>query len=326
MHLILSKNSDQSTSEVCEWFYNKKVAFHRINVDIDSSEIISFSKEIESNKMIGTDCSTLNCSNYSSIWYRRHTLTICDVEKNAKMTLLTKHFCLNRKQELNTLYDYFNKNLSAKLRLGNFHKVSMNKLYTLQNARKHNINIPESKIISKKKDLVRFYSECNNGLITKSIYEPIFFIDNNSQKSNISYTMELTKEIIDGLPDNFNPSLVQEKIDKDFEIRSFYLSGEFYSMAIFSQSNVNTLVDFRHYDSKRPNRTVPYLLPNIIKKNIIELMKDEELNCASIDIIKAKNGKYVFLEINPVGQFGMVSAPCNYNLEMKIFKFLINER
>jgi hypothetical protein len=37
-----------------------------------------------------------------------------------------------------------------------------------------------------------------------------------------------------------------------------------------------------------------------------------------------KKGEYVFLEVNPIGQFGMVSAPCNYNLEKKIAQYLIN--
>jgi hypothetical protein len=30
----------------------------------------------------------------------------------------------------------------------------------------------------------------------------------------------------------------------------------------------------------------------------------------------------VFLEINPVGEFGMVSIPCNYNLHEKVYKTL----
>ena len=34
------------------------------------------------------------------------------------------------------------------------------------------------------------------------------------------------------------------------------------------------------------------------------------LNTGSIDLIKTKSGDYVFLEVNPVGQFSMVSFPC----------------
>jgi hypothetical protein len=35
--------------------------------------------------------------------------------------------------------------------------------------------------------------------------------------------------------------------------------------------------------------------------------------------------KYVFLEVNPIGQFNQVSIPCNYFLEKKIADYLLHE-
>jgi glutathione synthase/RimK-type ligase-like ATP-grasp enzyme len=93
-------------------------------------------------------------------------------------------------------------------------------------------------------------------------------------------------------------------------------------MAIFSQSNEKTKIDFRNYDLQKPNRTVPYNLPKEIILKLKKLTKALALRTGSIDLIKAKDGQYYFLEVNPVGQFGMVSRPCNYNIEMKIAKFL----
>ena len=55
----------------------------------------------------------------------------------------------------------------------------------------------------------------------------------------------------------------------------------------------------------------------------IELMKSLNLDNGSIDFVKTNDGKWVYLEINPVGQFGMVSEPCNYNLEREIAQELI---
>ena len=55
-------------------------------------------------------------------------------------------------------------------------------------------------------------------------------------------------------------------------------------------------------------------------------MEKVELETGSIDMILTKDGKYVFLEINPVGQFGMVSYPCNYFLEKAIAKTLISKK
>lgn len=54
-------------------------------------------------------------------------------------------------------------------------------------------------------------------------------------------------------------------------------------------------------------------------------MKLMDLNTGSIDMIKNKNNEYIFLEVNPVGQFSMVSYPCNYYIEEKIASYLINK-
>lgn len=36
-----------------------------------------------------------------------------------------------------------------------------------------------------------------------------------------------------------------------------------------------------------------------------------------------RGNNFYFLEINPVGQFGMVSGPCNYKIEKLIAKYII---
>lgn len=94
-------------------------------------------------------------------------------------------------------------------------------------------------------------------------------------------------------------------------------------MAIFSQENEKTKIDFRNYDFKNPNRVSRYQLPLSIEKKLSKLMKKIGLNTGSIDLIKAIDNYYYFLEVNPSGQFGMTSFPCNYYLHKKTANFLI---
>jgi D-alanine-D-alanine ligase-like ATP-grasp enzyme len=49
-------------------------------------------------------------------------------------------------------------------------------------------------------------------------------------------------------------------------------------------------------------------------------MKDLDLESGSIDMVFTQDGEFVFLEVNPIGQFGMTSYPCNYFLEKIIAK------
>ena len=84
-------------------------------------------------------------------------------------------------------------------------------------------------------------------------------------------------------------------------------------------------MDFRRYDFTNPNRRVPYNLHGEIKDKLFKMLQKMRLNCCSIDIIKSRdNGKYYFLEINPTGEFGMVSQPCNYLIYKDIALTLIN--
>jgi len=130
---------------------------------------------------------------------------------------------------------------------------------------------------------------------------------------------------IDNLNESFFPSLFQKNINKDFEIRTVYLEGNFYSMAIFSQANEKTKIDFRYYNTKQPNRVSAFNLPKEIECKLNDLMKDLNLNFGSLDLIVDNKGDYYFLEINPVGQFGMTSTPNNFQIEKEVALILKNK-
>ncbi|MDP3927797.1 MAG: hypothetical protein Q8R57_02120 [Bacteroidota bacterium] len=111
-------------------------------------------------------------------------------------------------------------------------------------------------------------------------------------------------------------------INKRFEIRVFFLHDLIFASAIFSQNDEKTIVDFRNYNIDKPNRIVPIKLPIDTTLMIKSIMASINMNSGSIDIIYDEKKNYVFLEINPVGQFQQVSYPCNYFLEREIAKIL----
>ncbi|SEB94809.1 ATP-GRASP peptide maturase, grasp-with-spasm system [Tenacibaculum sp. MAR_2009_124] len=335
-HLIVTQDRDGSSNEVCNWFYRYNVPFKRLN--LDSYKIIDRNNDLYLDYFNFDDIdisipgkTKVNDENftekYISIWYRRpsasvENMVIDQTEPGLSRFLLNK-IRSNQKSELKELYKYiFNSSLQGSVVLGNRLKTRVNKLEILSLANKLSICIPKTRVISKKSQILEFQKEVNNSLITKSIYEPIAAMDDDLKQRHISYTNELTESILDKIPDYFSPSLVQERVEKDFEIRTFVMGENFYSMAIFSQNNEKTAVDFRRYDRKKPNRNIPFTLPEELTIKIKELLKIIGFNTGSIDIIKSKNGKYYFLEINSVGQFGMVSKPCNYNIEYHIYKYL----
>ena len=50
-------------------------------------------------------------------------------------------------------------------------------------------------------------------------------------------------------------------------------------------------------------------------------MKNLYLESGSLDIIVDKEDNYIFLEVNPVGQFDFFRKTCNYHIERDIAKY-----
>jgi ATP-GRASP peptide maturase of grasp-with-spasm system len=162
--------------------------------------------------------------------------------------------------------------------------------------------------------------------LTKSLSYPNLIIDYKHNRIQFYSTSILinNEKLNEKHPEKFFPSLFQEYVEKKYEIRTFYLKGVFKSMAIFSQQNEKTKIDFRNYDYERPNRCVPYKLPKSLEKKLHKLMLKLDINCGSMDILVTPDDEYYFLEVNPIGQFQWLSHECNYFIERMIAKDLSN--
>lgn len=330
MIVIFSIYNDFTTSDVIEWlqYYGEEVI--RINqeddfysldkIDIDANEIII--RDRKENK-------TINLLDATAIWYRKggmfHNFFNLKVKQETLKSIFPdeghERYILNAlMNETHVLLGYILPKLEKHCKsLGKYVNRNLNKLHVLELARESGLHIPETYVLHNREQIVSLLED-QKKLITKSLSDGIYLFG----KKNAYYTF--TEEVFAGTIShpklNIFHSLFQEKLKKQYEIRSFYLDGEFYSMAIFSQSNAKTEVDFRKYDNVKPNRYVPYKLPDETEDKLRVLMHKIELNTGSIDLVLDRENNYYFLEVNPVGQFGMVSAPCNYYLEQKVANFL----
>ena len=307
MILIITNAQDESTTYVIQWleFYNKK--WHRIN-ESDLIDLDFLGKEIQ---FTVNEMSFL-ISEISSVWYRRGFLnfnweilfqdkSILRVLENEKLKITNFiYYLLNKKKHINT---YF--------------KSDLNKLIVTDLAKEIGLNVTDDYLFCNKKELKKL-TKIKDCYISKPISGDSIMTYKDFVLFNYTTLIDFDQLEID----QFYPSLVQKYIPKKYELRIFYLEECFYSIAIFSQNDDQTAIDFRNYNKIKPNRRVPFKLPNFIQKKLTLLMNKLNLNCGSIDMIVSPTDQYYFLEVNPVGQFGMVSYPGNYNLEKIIAQYL----
>lgn len=321
MILIISKIADATTNEVIDWlnFYTAK--WRRVNFKylLQQKWSISICDKFEINY------NQEDISNNKTIWYRKSDRpSLKDYIKNEyfdpKLDDRIDDFL---RQELTYLF-------STLRSLKNDEPYWLNhplnnqsdKLKALKNAKDSKLMIPPSLVTNTKEELI-FFRKKHKEIICKPVQATFYYADETYSYSML--TRIVTQEVIADLGDVFFPSFFQTKIDKEYEIRSFFIEGIFYSMAIFSQNDPKTKLDFRNYNLKKFNRWVPYQLPIDIEKKLTMFMTKMEMNSGSLDLIKGLDGQYYFLEVNPVGQLGMVSKFCGYNLEKKIAQVLIYE-
>lgn len=330
MILIVTEKTDISTSQVIDWLKYYNIPFFRINeTDKISVEKISIPNNRSKTSNIGevsikvNNKKIINLSKIKGYWYRRGRLMHKYRPFNEDDYLGSRFnpFFKKEQDDVIEFIDYYLKVVRKVNVINSFLDNKINKLNNLLIAKDCGLAIPDSYIINRKTQLESLFSKKQKPqeYITKGISQRGVSVNDAQKNFSISdYTVLLNKDCLQEFPETFFTSLVQEKINKKVELRIFYLNGKCYSSAIFSQLDTQTEVDFRRYNRQKPNRVVPYKLPEAVECNIILFMNRINMNCGSLDIIKTTDNNYVFLEVNPVGQFAQVSYPCNYKLEKRI--------
>ena len=102
------------------------------------------------------------------------------------------------------------------------------------------------------------------------------------------------------------PVFSQEYVEKRYEHRVMVIGNRILSCRIDSQASEATRVDWRHYDFGNVEH-LQVELPHETKRKLLQFMDAIGLKYGAIDLIETPNGNFVFLEVNPSGQWGWIA-------------------
>ncbi len=294
---------------IIDWLDYFNAEYKLIN---ESQTQFSFQSIEISNTQVNLNLSDIKFTRFLIYWNRRSLPITFDFQKQSTNDI--------EKCEFRTITTFAN-DLIEERSVNKFRDNFTNKLFNLYSARNLGLIIPNSLITDNLMEVLNFYARNNNRIVNKAIDTVSLY----PYQQYSRYTALVKENDLLNLENSFQPSLFQELVEKKYEIRSFYYYGKFYSMAIFSQADEQTEIDYRKYRYEKPNRCVPYNLPCEIEQKLDSLMKKLLLNTGSIDLIYSLNDEYYFLEINPVGMFSSLTWPLNYSIEKDIAIHLIRE-
>ena len=188
-------------------------------------------------------------------------------------------------------------------RMDHLHHIrrAENKQLQLQVARELGLDIPRTLTTNDPAAVRAFAKSCESGIVTKMLSS---FAIYDEGKELVVFTNAVKPEDLEDLSGlNLCPATFQELIPKSLEIRATVVGQHVMSASIDSQVSARATHDWRRDGLRMVQGWQPYQLPLEVEEKLLRLMDYFSLNYGAIDIILTPDGKHVFLELNPCGEF-----------------------
>jgi glutathione synthase/RimK-type ligase-like ATP-grasp enzyme len=304
MILIITHKEDFTADFVIEKLNKRNIKYFRLNCEDIHTDIYNFENENDFHFNIN------GISNFTSVWFRRTKLPeIISNNEAEKLYLLSDY---------ETLFDNIYNLIDTEKWLSNPHYIfkAENKLLQLKIAKSIGFIIPQTLITNSHKKLKSFIDKFQNNIIIKPIRQGRI-----RQKEGFEtiFTNKLSLDNIKTINEfDLTPCIFQEYVDKEYEIRVTVIGEKVFSAKINSQISNETKIDWRK--EKMPFEK--YELPKDISEKCILITKKLQLSFGAIDLIKKLNGEYVFLEINPNGQWAWLETELDLKISDEIINYL----
>lgn len=300
MILILTDDADFHTDLVVEMLQHKRAPYcrfetHRIPTKTGLTLTCSAGRHSE---RLTIERIPLWLDDVASVWFRRPAAARLprDLDTHTRDIASRETF-----HAIDGLYgrlaDRFWVNWAPNDRLAN------QKPHQLRVATEAGLRIPDT-LITTEPDEVRRFFDAHDGDI---IYKPMHaFVRHHGDVGYGVYTSRVTKRDIEERLGSVGraPCLFQGRVPKRVEYRITIIGDDVFPVAIDSQIQETSSLDWRRSSNAwrdMPHRVEP--LPDGIINALQRLMCNLGLVFGTVDMILTPAGEYVFLEVNPAGQW-----------------------
>jgi MvdD family ATP-grasp ribosomal peptide maturase len=171
----------------------------------------------------------------------------------------------------------------------------------LQAARELGLHIPRTLTTNDPAAVRAFAESCEGGMVTKMLSS---FAVYEGGRELVVFTNPVGPEDLADLSGlSLCPATFQEALPKALELRVTVVGERVLTASIDSQSSARAAHDWRRDGLRMIHNWRPYELPREVEEKILRLMDYFVLNYGAIDLIVTPDGRHVFLEVNPVGEF-----------------------
>ncbi len=303
MILIVTNRQDQTADFLILELKKRNAEFIRFNTE-DFPQRITVTWELNE---LGVDGyfsfrnRRVRFREISSVWYRRPVTPVPSSSTEEEINNFVIVESLSTLEGLWKTLDCFWVSYPDNIR------IAENKLFQLKQALLVGFQIPQTIVTNDPAASIAFYDKHLRDIVYKPLRKSRL---NNGENQTIIFTNPIDKEAANQLNRvKFAPSLFQKYIHKWIELRVTVIGEKVFAISLDSQKNPKAIHDWRKAINDGIEQK-PYLLPHEISNKCKNLVKNLGLEFGALDLIITPEEQYVFLEINPNGQWAWIQQLC----------------
>ncbi|KKU50211.1 MAG: hypothetical protein A3F53_00435 [Candidatus Zambryskibacteria bacterium RIFCSPHIGHO2_12_FULL_48_10] len=208
----------------------------------------------------------------------------------------------------------------------NNERIKFNKLVQMRRASEMGFEVPRTCLTNQPESALDFCTvgEQNMLFILKKIRKGLVTLKDGRRL--LLHTSVIPKGLIniDSMQcTKVAPLLLQNHIEKKYDVRSIVVGNEVFSFAIHSQETERGKTDFRTaaiFGEKLRHEGID--LGRKVNDALVAYTKSFGLAFSAIDLIVAKDDRIIFLEDNPNGQWGWLEEATGISISMAFARYL----
>lgn len=315
--LLITNKADITTDFVVSELTKRGVGFYRLNTeDIGDSVQLNIDIENESFWLFDTILGrAIDLADISSVYFRRP-----EIKSDFPNTTHAERYFLRRELavSLETIYELLS---NAKwLNTIKAIRKAENKVYQLLVAKQIGFTIPPALVTNTPDTALEFYKRWDQQCIIKPLRHGLI---QEGDDESIIFT---SKVLLDD--DNLGrvsacPVYLQKHIHKQADVRVTVVGENVFAAMIHSQDNKESQVDWRRSEYPLPHTEIE--LPEKISSLCVNYIKKMNLRFGAIDFVLDQNSTYIFLEINPNGQWAWIERQLGFPIAKNLTDLLIEK-
>lgn len=293
--LVVSTGLDSSTDEVVIRLVAKGARVTRLNTEtFPFHTALTAQLDSSAASALETWVGTNSTRDATSLWYRR----VRSPEKPAAMMPGVHDFCLreSRAALIGALLALPHRVMSPPERVW----AAEHKLMQLAVAKAVGLQVPTTIVTNDAVQVRTAFRRFRGQMIIKPVRTG--YVDYGEEQHAV-YTSQVLEEHLAELADvELSPAIYQPLIPKRSDVRATFVGERVFVAEIDSQSDPSASVDWRRTDNPAlPHRRTE--LPRAVEEGAREVMRRLGLSFGAFDFVRTPNDEWIFLEVNPNGQW-----------------------